>query len=255
MAEPVRPKNVLDDVTRRMRYLRYRPLRFFANPAHKVFFWLSVLAMGGVVLCVLFFNFVTQWRGLATLTRLLVVVYYISATLGMVFATIPSFRLFLSPEKSLLGPVIGVFDQELGLITRVAYTYERRDLEYALDRATLMVTQLRSRIALLIGALDKVGVVPLLIGAYFSVRQLLRDQPLTSSELSWMIGLGVGLGIMYAGGIGLLGWAQYLDHVCLVLKHAVQAKQAGDLTPEACQTGEAITPVAAEAYEVVEGEE
>jgi hypothetical protein len=77
---------------------------------------------------------------------------------------------------------------------------------------------------LLIGALNKVGVLPLAVGAYFSLRALLKDQPFTSSELPWMLGLAIGLGGVYLAGMILQGWAQWLEEVCLVLKHAVQAK-------------------------------
>jgi hypothetical protein len=113
---------------------------------------------------------------------------------------------------------------ELALITRIAQTYEHRELAYALDRLTLVATQLRARSALLIGALDKVGLFPLFVGAYFSLRALLREQPPTSSELTWIIGGAIGLGGVYLMTSGLLRWAQRLDDACVVLKHAGQAK-------------------------------
>ena len=83
---------------------------------------------------------------------------------------------------------------------------------------------LRSRSALLIGAVDKVGLIPLAVGAYFSFRALLREQLPTPSELSWMVGGAIGLGLAYLITVALLGWAQRLDEACVVLKHAGQAK-------------------------------
>jgi hypothetical protein len=97
------------------------------------------------------------------------------------------------------------FDEEVGLIAHLAGTYERHDLEDALDRVTLMATQLRSRLAITIGALDKVGVIPLAITAFFSLRTLLKEQSPTSSELSWMMGAAIGLGIVYMSGVDLWG--------------------------------------------------
>jgi hypothetical protein len=123
-----------------------------------------------------------------------------------------------------LEPFIGAFTGELALIARLEQTYESRVLAYALDRLTLMAAQFRARIALLIGALDKVGLIPVLIGAYIPLRALVREQPPTPSELDWIIGMVAGLGGLYFMAFGLLLWAQRLDEACMVLKHAGQAK-------------------------------
>ena len=128
------------------------------------------------------------------------------------------------PPQRILDPFIGAFTGELALIARLNQTYEPRALTYALDRLTLVATQLRARIALLIGALDKVGLIPVVIGAYFPLRALFREQPPTPSELNWIIATAAGLGILYLLAFSLLAWLQRLDEACVVLKHAGQAK-------------------------------
>jgi hypothetical protein len=228
MAEIGVPKNVLEEVMGSMRRLHHRPFKFFLNRPQKVSSWIAAVAVVGVCLFVLLFSQVSwpepQWPGWVTLAQLSAMVLYVSLMVATVAAAVPSFRDFISPDRSLLAPVVGAFDEERGLIVRLAQHYERHDLEYGLDRTTLVVTQLRSRLALVIGALDKVGLFPLLIGAYFSLRELLQDQPPTSSELAWLVGGALGVAIAYGSGLLLLIWAQDLEDMCLVLKHAVQAK-------------------------------
>jgi hypothetical protein len=203
-----------------------------------------MVAMGVGALFILLFSKApwpqTQWQWWGTLALLSVLMAYVSGILFVLAGILSSVRFLLHPGSGWSEPTVESFDEELGLMTRLAHDYERRDLEYALDRITLLATQIRSRIALVIGALDKVGVIPLAIGAYFSVRRLLREQPSTPSDLSWMWGVAIGLGFLYVAGLSLLEWAQDLDDACLVLKHAVQAKQS-DAPPELADAKQGAT--------------
>jgi hypothetical protein len=228
MTEITMAKNVLEDVMRSM--FRSRPFKFFLNRPQKWFFWIMMAAGVGLVLFYLLFTMAswpqTQWLWWRMLTLLFVLMFYVSCILYISARIVSSRQLLFHPERAWIEPVVESFDEELGLVAHSAQTYERRDLEYALDRLTLMVTQLRSHIALLIGALDKVGVMPLAVGADFSIRTLLKEQTPTPSELSWMVPVAIMLGTSYVMGISLLDRAHRLDVVCLVLKHAVQAKQS-----------------------------
>lgn len=137
---------------------------------------LPAAVIGGFFLFAVLFSTVSwpqpQWLWWSRLALFFAAVYYVSAILGIGVANVSSFRAIVSPDRSLVGPLVGAFDEELGLKVRLAHTYERHELEYALDRITLLITQQCSRIALIIGALDKVGVFPLAIGAYFPLREL-----------------------------------------------------------------------------------
>jgi hypothetical protein len=228
MTEIEAPKNVLEDVMRSMRRIHRRPFKIFRNRLEKWFSWISIGSIGGVVVFSVLFSAVPwpqpQWPWWGTLAYLSMVMYYLSFMLAIFAGTVSSIRMIFSPERSMFAPVVTAFGEETSLVVRLADTYEHEHLEYAQDRITLLVTQLRSRIALLIGALDKVGVLPLAVGAYFSLRALLKEQPFTPSELPWMVGLAIGLGVLYVAGMALQGWTQWLEEVCLVLKYAVQAK-------------------------------
>ena len=210
-----------------LRYLYHRPFTFFMNRPQRWSFWGIVTFF--VLLCGFGLLFSQApwpqprwpwWENLALLSALIV---YAGVVVHSVASTVGSLRQILPPEK-IVEPAIAAFHGELALITRLGHTYEPRELTYTLDRLTLVAAQLRTRIAVLVGALDKVGLIPLAIGAYFPLRALFREQPSTPAELQWIIGMAAGLGLIYLMAFGLLRWVQRLDEVCMVLKHAGQAK-------------------------------
>jgi hypothetical protein len=228
MAEIVMLKNVLDDVLSSLRQVYHRPFTLFLNRPQKYSFWGMIAAFVCLCLFALLFSKVRwpepQWAWWSTLALLSALMCYASMAVNMVASAVGSLRLVLPPER-IVEPIIAAFTAELALIARLDQTYEPLALAYALDRLTLVVTQLRARIALLVGALDKVGLFPLVIGAYFSLRALLKEQSPTPSELSWIVGGTIGLGLVYMMAFGLMCWVQRLDEACMVLKYAVQAKQ------------------------------
>ena len=172
MTENTAAKNVVEDVTSRM--FRSNPVKRVRSRWQKLFFWMAV----GTVLCMGIFLFLftsvtwpqPQWLWRARLTMLSVVIFVLSC--GMVlFIDIPTeFRL----EQTEFPRLVAAFDEELGLIAHLARTYERHDLEYALDRMSLVVTQFRSTVAVTIGALEKVGILPLVIAGYFSPTRVFK---------------------------------------------------------------------------------
>jgi hypothetical protein len=130
------------------------------------------------------------------------------------------------PERAALEHVLVTFDKERDLVTHLAHNYEQHDLEYAQERIALETGRVRSWNALLLGGLDKLGIVPLAVIAYISWQKLHVEQPLIFSGVpggEWVI--GAVLGFFY-----LLSMQQFLtclelDRFCLVLKHAVEAKK------------------------------
>jgi hypothetical protein len=59
------------------------------------------------------------------------------------------------------------------------------------------------------------------------------------SELTWIIAMVAGLGVVYFMAFSFLLWAQRLDDVCVVLKHEGRAKP---LTPPLGNDRQGVSP-------------
>jgi hypothetical protein len=222
------PKNILEDILRELSYKTFgnRWQRWFIKLAS----WtmgLYVITSAGAFVAFKFMEAKLPGLILLRVTEALVVISVLSVMLSALAVVAPKLiRYFRHAERAELEPVLDSFDKELDLISHLANTYERHDLEYAQERVALEAGQSRSWKALCVGALDKVGIFPLAVAAYFSWQKLRADQPLVFSGLpgvEWAVVATLGL-------IYLLSMSQYstclqLDRFCLVLKHAVEKKK------------------------------
>jgi len=83
---------------------------------------------------------------------------------------------------------------------------------------------------LLIGVLDKIGLIPLGVAAYFSLIKLRMDQQLPPAELSNIYWISSGIIPIYLMVGTYLGALNNLIN-SVVLKHAVQAKKKANPSP------------------------
>ncbi|RZO86377.1 MAG: hypothetical protein EVA65_05485 [Oceanococcus sp.] len=127
-------------------------------------------------------------------------------------------------QSTMLEPVVEQFDSELALI-RDLQVYELSHLQHASDRLKLVAEHLRARIAILVGAVEKVGVFPLFVTGFFSIQKLVGSkEPIFSG---WEIA-SAGLIILYLVAVHLLLVSHHLDRMNLTLQRAVKNKeQAG----------------------------
>ena len=140
--------------------------------------------------------------------------------------------MLLHYEWTVFKREINYFPAERNFINELAHTYEGRDLEYAHDVLALAVEHIRSRIAIMVGALDKVGIIPLAITIYFSVHKWLAEPRVSQSELEYAPVIGGAVAFLYLLGIYNLGSLQRSERLCLLLKHAVEEKKSLDSTPQ-----------------------
>ena len=168
------PKNILKDVMRNL--VRTPPFKFFQNFLEKLFFFITVGTFLCMIIFVLMFSHTswpeTHWPYWAFLAQISLPITYLSYIVTTLARIIPSFPIIFAPEKTLLEPAIDSLDEELDNVNLLAQGLEQPYLEYALDSMTLVLEHFRSRISLLIGVLDKIGLIPLGVAAYFSLIRL-----------------------------------------------------------------------------------
>jgi hypothetical protein len=230
MAEIITPKNLFDELVQGMtRPLSWRPV-FSMNRPQKWFGYFTVAAVGVQILAVIAV-WVFPWVRQGPFARYVGKVFFTSwglSLFSMLCYSLATFVLIFR-TKTALDPLANSFNAGLDLITRLAQTYELRHLEYAQDCLTLGAQHLRSRIAWLVGVIDKVGLIPLAITAYFSYQKIVADQQqaiLIWPPKDWVWILWVSVVTIYLMSTYLLSIAQQFDRFCVVLKHAIQAKKS-----------------------------
>lgn len=132
----------------------------------------------------------------------------------------PSLTSLHHSEKSLVDPVIAQFNDDIDTISLLVQDFKKHHLEYARDSLALVAQQTRARISLLVGALDKVGIIPLAITGYLSAKKLITDPTIQFSGIELVLAAFVAL---YLIAIHMLSVAQQIDRMVLVLKQASNA--------------------------------
>lgn len=231
MTEIITAKGILEDL---IRHLTHAP-QPFASPVEKGILIASGVGLGwfGVVVFLVYVGVTSPWLAFSALFSLLGA--EILLMLMPLVVWVPSLlRRLVSPVKAELEPVIRSFNDEVDLIFHLTQTYARHQLEYAQDRVVLAATQARSWNALCVGALEKVGVLPLAVAAYFSRKTLAASQTQAVSELLSTENIIAGA-LVFFYLLSLLQQAVCLrlDGFGLVLRHAVQAKKSADPSPNA----------------------
>jgi hypothetical protein len=224
MTEILTAKSILEDLLRHVpRPPSVNPL---ATPVGKWLFWVAVVALGWFVMVVVLAHIgVTRpWLAISAQVSVLM-----AAGIAILLPWTVLGRFLLTylrhPERAALAPVMESFNAELDLIYQLVHTYEPHQLEYAHDRVTLLIGQIRTWTGIVIGALEKVGVLPLAVAGYLSLQKLRTDQtPLLFGLHVPVDGILAALVVFY-----LMAMYQHLvclqlDRFSLVLKHAVQAK-------------------------------
>lgn len=136
--------------------------------------------------------FLTVFKGLTVYGAISVSIGILLASVVPVF-TLPGFVKMLSqPVRSALLPEVERAQLDSDLVFELRL-YEISSLKYVDERLRMAVAHFRSRIGTIAGALDKVGLIPLLVGWFFAGEKFFQGE--TKSEYI-IIGAG-GLGFFY----------------------------------------------------------
>ncbi|MCP3020347.1 hypothetical protein [Cupriavidus basilensis] len=101
-------------------------------------------------------------------------------------------------------------------ITKIRDTYAPDQIAFAQDYVTAVSSQVRSRLSYLIGALDKVGLIPLLASVALALAKFIQDGQL---PLLWCTAAVVA-GIFYLIALRFFDVAFTLERLAVILKHA-----------------------------------
>jgi hypothetical protein len=198
-------------------------LKPYETKSQKFFFWSSLICLIiGFVLGLAMQFWRSMPAGYVALGSL-----FLSMLLGLGYQlalTWPLVSKLRHSEKSLSHPIISEFNDDLDLIAELSRDFQPHHLEYAKDSFALMAEQLRLRIGLLVGAIDKVGVIPLAVTAYISGLKAVKDGVIVFSAVEWVWAAFI---LLYLLAVHMVSVAQQIDRIVLVYKQAMATQKAG----------------------------
>lgn len=200
------------------------PFSFWENKLQERLFKSSLgsLAVGGVAaLCTHIIQTIwLPWVALAFL-----VTAQLGGLLYQLSVALPTVKMLKHSEKTLASPVVESFNADIERITELARDFDQHHLNYARDRFALISEQLRQRLALMIGAIDKVGVLPSAVAGFFTFKEALNKAQFSSSGLEAIFWVLI---FFYVLAAHLTFVSQRLEQATLILKHAASKKELDD---------------------------
>jgi len=133
---------------------------------------------------------------------------------------IPEVRKLKNPERETSSPLVEAFNSDMDLIHYLASSFEAHHLSYARAMYSSMAKHIRERIGLLVGALDKVGIIPIAVTAYLSYAKAMKDG-INFGPYEWV---GISFVCLYILAIRMSATAQWMEHVAELYGHAYTAR-------------------------------
>lgn len=196
-------------------------LRFYETFTQKLTFLGTVALMTAAVCAgIVFMLSRIEWIG-----RMMLICSAASSLGAMLYQIaqlIPEFRKMRNPEREFSSPLVKTFNDDLDLIHELASSFELHHLSYAKAMYGHMAKQIRERIGLLVGALDKVGLIPVAVTAYLSYTKAVKEGiSFGPYEMT-----AIAFAFLYLLAIRLTATAQWMEHVSEIYSHAYARRLA-----------------------------
>lgn len=133
------------------------------------------------------------------------------------------FYMLKNPTKAMLDPISEAIEKQQALIQKLV-RFQVSDLEQAISRIEFDIKRIKFRVGLLVGALERLGLIPFIIAQYFTIHKFLETQEIGRE---YIIGIAFISGI-YLGVFLISNALQRFEYYLLVLNSAkafVEEKQ------------------------------
>jgi hypothetical protein len=196
------------------------------SPLHR---WSQWVALTSLVVCVFALWIYVQWKiALFGWIVGVTLVTGVSAAAVLVLvgvkATWTEMRNF---EREFLASVSSRLVERRAVVVRIGAGFSHQDILFARDYLKSVAVHLRSRISLIVGALDKVGVLPLAVSAAITLLKLREAGTVT---VVWVAGTAV-LAFFYVLSVHMLDAAYTVERFVVLLDHAAMHAAAERVDP------------------------
>ncbi|WP_130458219.1 hypothetical protein [Azospira oryzae] len=216
--ELITPKNAVEMVLRKKtKEAKFQP---YETTAQK---WLLGFSIGSLCIGFLLALSTHLWKNeYLVFTALLFVLASSLFAMGYQIASlIPELAKFRNVEKEVATPFLAEFNNDLDLIHDLSQTCEIHHLSFAKANFVLMAKQLRERIGILVGALEKVGLIPLATTGYFAFLKTQKDGLQPFSDIDWVF---AAFAFLYLVAVRMMGTAQWMEKMAEIYEHAIVLK-------------------------------
>ena len=214
----ITPKNAIHIVlARKTKDAKFHPYQ--TTFQKRSFFAAAGLFCGGAIAAAVTYFWKNSHVALSGLLMLLAST--IAATLYQIASALPDLVKLRNVEREISNPLLARFDDDMDLISELSQTHERHHLVYAKESFNLMARQLRERISLLVGAVEKVGIIPLVATSYLSLAKAKKDGLVAFSGVEWAF---VAFLFLYLLALRLSSTAQWMELVAALYEQAVAVK-------------------------------
>lgn len=190
-------------------------LKLYETSLQKISFIGAIASLiFGLITGVSFRYFRFEWLGWAAL--ICISIASVGAMAYQVAQLIPEVIKLKNPEREVSSPLVEAFNDDMDLIHELSISFEPHHLSYAKAMYTNMARQIRERIGLLVGALDKIGAIPVVVTTYLSYAKAIKDG-LTFGPYEW---IGISFVFLYLMAIRMTATAQWMEHVAELYAHA-----------------------------------
>lgn len=212
-------KNAIEFVVERK--AKDKALQLYKTKSQKWLLWSCMIffATGVLVgLSTYFFKIeiIAVWAAVSLLISLILLLVLQLA------CTVPDVMKFKNPEKEMSSFLLEVFNDDIDLINDLSGTFEKYHLRYAKNCYKYRARQIKERIGILVGAIEKVGIIPLAITGFFSYRKIANETFLFFGSIEWIF---VALVLLYMFSIRMAFTAQWMEQVTLIYDEAIRLKE------------------------------
>lgn len=156
---------------------------------------------------------------------LLMLFFYAVAIIWQIFSFIPIVKFFKNPTANLLSAVEASASKEV-LTMRGLSDISVETLEYLSKRFSLAKDQLSQRMSYLMGAVEKVGVLPGVIASVLALKEFFGSQSLSDEHRYWFFTAAICFSILYLFSLIAMLVSQRFEVYSGVLKHHLEFRKA-----------------------------
>ncbi len=196
--------------------------RPYQNDFQKYTFWAMISLFILAILLAVSTRFIGPFPWQKLIALAFVALSQISALLYQMSFIFQGVKVLKEPARHFLEPVTKSSAQDFELATSLS-RFEESHLEYAKNRLLMECEKMKSRVSMLVGAIEKVGILPVAVTWVLAAYNYFDKGALIFSEVDWLV---YGLMGIYIIAVPILFFTHKLQRYILVVETSLSIKEA-----------------------------